>query len=625
MLKLNKKTILILFLTAAFCCLFLTPRCKKKQKTQVPSGALSEFGKYEGYSTAKYEEWVRTSQYIKMRDGVKLAVDIVRPAVDGKAVEEPLPCVWTHHRYHRAVLREGKIYSIVDRNSDLQLLVKHGYVVAAADVRGGGASYGRYIKTFSEEETRDAYEITEWLAAQPWCDGNIGMYGGSYLGITQFMTASQAPPHLKAIFPRVAAFDLFMLVREGGIYREGFINLWGDLTRQLDTEIPAAPVDEDPEGVMLKEAMAQHEDNWDVIPEARKIKFRDDPVWDAEYASTTPSTHIEAINESGIPVYFWGGWLDIYARDSFQWFVNLKTPKKLTVGAWPHGYWKEAISEERGRLVKIEQLRWFDYWLKGIDNGIMEEPPINYAVLHNPEKWSWHQASEWPLPESEARSYYFSKGKSGSIESVNDGILSAESPAEEEGYDSYKVDYTATTGDATRWHNGAGVDMNYPDMTENDRKGLTFTSFPLDEDVTVVGHPVVTLYITSDAPDGDFYAYLEEVDGQGFSHYISEGMLRASSRAVAPPPYDNLELPYHPITTIATQNISSDEPAELVFDLHPVSNVFDRGHRIRLTLTCADKGNTELYEMQLTPTIKLYRNIKYPSQVKLPIKIMFQK
>ena len=159
------------------------------------------------------------------------------------------------------------------------------------------------------------------------------MYGGSYLGITQFMAASQAPPHLKAIFPRVAAFDLFMLVREGGIYREGFINLWGELTRQLDTEIPAAPVDEDPEGIMLKEAMAQHEDNWNTIVEARKIKFRDDPVWKAEYAYITPSTHIEAINDSGIPVYFWGGWFDIYARDSFQWFVNLKTPKKLTVGA----------------------------------------------------------------------------------------------------------------------------------------------------------------------------------------------------------------------------------------------------------------------------------------------------
>jgi len=499
MFKLNQKTLFLPVFTAILCVLLITPACTKKQETQLPSGAVSEFGKYEGYSEARYEEWVRTSQYVMMRDGVKLAVDVVRPAVDGRAVEEPLPCVWTHHRYHRAVVRDGKAYSMVDRNSDLRLLVKHGYVVVAVDVRGGGASYGRYIKVFSEEETRDAYEITEWLAAQPWCDGNIGMYGGSYLGITQFMAASQAPPHLKAIFPHVAAFDLFMLVREGGIYREGFINLWGGLTRQLDVDVPAAPVDEDPEGVMLKEAMAQHQDNWDVIVEARKIKFRDDPLWNTEYMVVTPSTHIEAINESGIPVYIWGGWFDIYARDAFQWFVNLKTPKKLAVGAWPHDYWKEAIHEERGRLNRLEQLRWFDYWLKGIDNGIMEEPSINFAVLHNPEKWSWHQASHWPLPESEAVAYCFLEGKSGSVESVNDGILSVEAPAEEEGYDVYVVDYTATSGEATRWHNGAGVAMNYPDLTENDRKGLTFTTLPLDEEMTVIGHPVVTLYVTSES------------------------------------------------------------------------------------------------------------------------------
>lgn len=619
MRELNRKTKNILFFTTILCVLFMTPDCQKKQETQPPPGAVSEFGKYEGYSAPQYEEWMRTSQYLTMRDGVRLAVDVIRPAVDGKAVEGPLPCVWTHHRYHRAVVREGKIYSIVDRNRDLRLLVKYGYVIAAVDVRGGGASYGRYIKVFSEEETQDAYEITEWLAAQPWCDGNIGMYGGSYLGITQLMAASQAPPHLKAIFPKVAAFDLFMLVGEGGIYREGFINIWGSLTRQLDIEVPAAPVDEDTEGVMLKEAMAQHKDNWDVISEARKIKFRDDPLWGNEYAANTPSSYIEAINQSGIPVYIWGGWLDIYARDAFQLFVNLKTPKKLTVGAWPHGNWKEAINEERGRLLRIEQLRWFDYWLKGIDNGIMEEPPINYAVLHNPEKWSWHQASEWPQPESEARPYYFSDGKSGSVESVNDGILSVEAPAEGEGYDTYVVDYTTTTGEATRWHSGAGMEMNYPDLTENDSKGLTFTTLPLDEEVTVIGHPVVTLYVTSDASDGDFYAYLEEVDSQGYSHYITEGMLRASCRAVTDPPYDNLGLPFHLVSMNDIRNLSADKPAELIFDLHPVSNVFEGGHRIRLTVTCADKGNTELYKMEPTPTIKLYRSKEYPSWIQLPI------
>lgn len=619
MIKPNKKAILYLSFPAILWGLMFMPGCQKKQDAQPPPVTVSEFGKYEGYSTAKYEAWIRTSQYVTMRDGVKLAVDVVRPAVDGKAVEEPLPCVWTHHRYHRAVVREGKIYSMVDRNSDLRLLIRHGYVIAAVDVRGGGASFGRYVRTFSEEETRDAYEITEWLAAQPWCDGNIGMYGGSYLGITQLMAASQAPPHLKAIFPKVAAFDLFMLVGEGGIYREGFINLWGNLTRQLDLDIPAAPVDEDPDGVVLREAMALHKDNWDVIKDAKRIKYRDDPLWGEEYEVTMPSTHIKAINESGIPVYVWGGWFDIYARDAFQWFVNLKTPKKLTVGAWPHGFWREAIHEERNLLQRLEQLRWFDYWLKGIDNGIMEEPSINYAVLHNPEKWFWHKTNEWPLSESEDKAYYFRQGRSGSVESVNDGILGEEAAAEGEGYDTYTVDYSTTSGEATRWHSGAGAAMDYPDLTENGSKGLTFTTLPLIEEVTLVGHPVVTLFITSDASDGDFYVYLEEVDSQGYSHYLTEGILRASCRAVSEPPYDNLGLPYHPVFKSDTRKLSADEPAELVFDLHPVSNVFEKGNRIRVTVTCADIGNTELYRMEPTPTVKLYRSQKYPSHIQLPV------
>ena len=150
-----------------------------------------------------------------MRDGVHLAVDIVRPAVNGEPVGEPLPLVWTHARYHRAREEGGVVYSLVDRRAFLQLLVQHGYIVAAVDVRGSGASYGRYKGVYSEAETRDAYEMTEWFAAQPWCDGNVGMYGGSYLGMAQYMAASQAPPHLKAIFPSMAGFDLYSLFYTG--------------------------------------------------------------------------------------------------------------------------------------------------------------------------------------------------------------------------------------------------------------------------------------------------------------------------------------------------------------------------------------------------------------------------
>ena len=178
-------------------------------------GRISEFGRYEGYSEPRFDEWVKTSQYLEMRDGVKLAIDVVRPAVNGEPVDERFPVIWTHSRYHRSLRN-----SSVDPQPVLQRLVRHGYVYAAVGVRGSGASYGRYEGLFSPNETRDAYEIIDWLANQPWSDGNVGMYGGSYLGITQYMAASQQHPALKAIFPNVAVFDMYDLLYPGGVYRD---------------------------------------------------------------------------------------------------------------------------------------------------------------------------------------------------------------------------------------------------------------------------------------------------------------------------------------------------------------------------------------------------------------------
>lgn len=609
------------FLISVFCfsfsAVFLASGCVGNQPDR-PRQTGSEFGRYEKSSKPIYSERVRQSRYVVMRDGVKLAVDIVRPAVDGEPVAEPLPLIWTHHRYHRAALREGQIHSQVDDRSGLQLLSRHGYIIAAVDVRGGGASYGRYTGTFSSEETRDAYELTEWFAAQPWCDGNIGMYGGSYLGITQLMAASEAPPHLKAIFPQVAAFDLFSFVREGGIYREGFIKLWGDLTRRLDTEAPAVPVDEDEDGGMLREAARQHIDNWDVAREMEKIEYRDEEGVDA-VARDMPSAKIEAINASGIPIYASSGWYDIYTRDPFQMFVNFTNPIKVLMGPWPHGYWNDLISQERARVVDSERLRWFDYWLRGIDNGIMDEPPIHYAVIRTPgAEWTWRAAESWP-PPAEETAFYFHEGASGSVASVNDGRLLPAAPGGSDGDDAYTVDYSTTSGEQTRWHCGAGVELNYPDMTDNDRKALTYTSDVLSADVTVVGHPIVTLHVSSSVEDADFLVYLEEVDGTGVSRYITEGQIRASCRALGDPPYHNLGLPFHPVSRTTVKKLLPGEPVELIFDLLPVSNVFDAGHRIRITVAGADAGMARVKTFDPAPLLKVFRCGERASHIVLPV------
>jgi hypothetical protein len=567
-----------------------------------PAGRRSQPGKYEGYSQPLYNEWVKTSQYVTVRDGTKLALDIFRPAQNGQPVSTPLPVIWTHTRYHR----ERVVLSW------LQTVLKHGYVIAAVDVRGSGASYGTYQGPFSPEETRDAYDITEWLAVQPWSNGNIGMYGRSYLGITQYMAASTAPPHLKAIFPEMAAFDLYPFAYPGGVLHDDFLRRWGNLVKGLDAT--GAAVDEDTDRTMLREALQGHAANRGVFETVSPLNYRDsvDKATGARiFSVNNPASYLREVESSGVAVYHWVGWYDLYPRDALLWYSNLTNPQKIVIGPWSH--------EGNGSLdLAAEHLRWYDYWLKGIDNGIMSEAPIYYYTMGAGGKRGWHSAWQWPLPDEKPTPYYFDGEKSGSVKSVNDGTLSQALPAAAVGIDAYRVDYSTTTGTATRWTNGYGGPFAYPDMVPNDEKGLTYTSAPFTSELEVTGHPVVHLWVTSTARDGDFFVYLEDVAETGHSQYITEGTLRASHRALSTPPYDNLGLPYHRSNA---EDIAAlpEQPAELIFDLLPTSYSFDAGHRIRVTITCADKDNALTPELDPPPTIHLYREANHASYIVLPV------
>ncbi len=607
---------------------------------------VSEFGRYEGYTPEIFSEWVTASHYVTMRDGVKLAVDITRPARNGVAVDTALPVVWTHSRYHRKVpsaaamaasqdlgnLRPGEQPHVVapdsvppetgyvDAQRSLQQLVKHGYVVVTVGVRGSDVSYGRYQGLFSPAETRDAYDVMDWMTKQPWCDGNIGMFGGSYLGITQYMAASTKHPALKAIFPTVAAFSMYDVLYDGGVYRQNMIQHWGILTRFMDVAVTATPVDEDEMGRMAKEAVAQHADNWNVIEEYRKAPFRDHDTPDFAWSRGEPAELLSDINQSGVAAYHWGGWYDIFARDEMLWEANYTGPERVTMGPWSHAFTTDSVmAAQQAQYSSAEQFRWFDRWLKGIRNGVDTEPPIHYALMDDPGRWTWKSARAWPPAGVTDASYYFAGGPSGSVGSANDGLLVADSTGAK-GVDVYQVDPTTTTGTATRWDNAVGQGpMRYPDMAANDAKALTYTTAPLAKDVKVVGHPVVTLYVSSDQRDGDFYALLEEVDSTGHSRYVSEGMLRASHRKVSPAPWNNLGLPYHRSYREDLEPLTPGETVELAFDLEPTATVFNAGHRIRVTITGADTDNTEPAPVKGRPTITMRRGGAQASMIKLPV------
>lgn len=590
---------------------------------------ISKPGEYKGYSEAIYDETARVSLYITVRDGTRLAADIHRPAVNGKPVEEPLPLIWIHTRYHRAnFTEEGKVATYME-NPALRKILSHGYIIAVVDVRGSGASFGTRNGIFTPEEAQDTYDIVEWFAEQPWCDGNIGMYGGSYLGITQYIAAGMAPPHLKAVMPVFALFDLYDFAYPGGVCQDDFLNGWSDLVKRLDQEIPTPPVDSDPDAVLFKKALKEHMGSiypYDLVGSAPYRDSVSEKVSSQIYKEWNPCAYLEGLNKSNVAVYTVAGWYDMWPKDALLWFQNIKRPQKLIITPWSHSMgsegWKKAITPLIGYDFEFsmtsEGLRWYDYWLKGIDNGIMDEPPIYYFTIGKEENEAWSFAQTWPLPETENKEFYFREGPSGSIDSSNDGILNTQAPLSS-GEDLYTVDYTTTSGEKNRWTDGRGEGFWYGDMSLNDKKALTYTTDPLEQDLVVTGHPVASLWISSTAEDGDFFVYLEEVDSKGYSHYITEGVLRASHRKISEPPFDYIGLPYHRSYKEDVKPLPKASPVELVFDLLPLSNVFDAGNRIRVTITSADQLNFKTPERDPAPQVTVFRSNEFPSGISLPI------
>ncbi len=561
-----------------------------------------------------YVGWVRQSLYFTVRDGTRLAADIYRPCrQEGEPTSELLPVLWAHDRYRRAYTCDGGLRTLLDRSSWLRAVILSGYVVGVVDVRGGGASQGKSSGPFGHDETADAYDITEWFAAQPWSSGAVGMFGRSYLGISQYTAASTAPPHLKAIFPEMALFDLYSFVYPGGVFRSDYQE-WVRRVREMDRDPGVAPVEGDADRALLHQAQREHQGNVDPFALFARLPCRDskdDSTGAMPHLTHSPSTYLPRYRDSSVAVYHLAGWFDMWPRDALLWYHNLGNPQKIVLGPWSH-------DQEHGIDLAEEHLRWYDYWLKGIENGVRDEPPIRYFVIGAPPGQQWRSAWRWPVRGTQMESYYFHDGQSGSVDSVNDGSLGRTLPASDPAADCYRVDYSTTTGRANRWTNGYGGPFGYPDMTGNDRKGLTYTTAPLPSNLEVTGHPVVYLWVSCSARDSDFFVYLEEVDRTGFSKYVTEGTLRASHRALAEPPWPYLGLPYHRCFKEDLADLP-DGPAELVFDLHPTSRLFPAGSRIRVTLTCADRDNLLTPELPGPPEVRVHRDAAHPSRIVLPI------
>ncbi|MGH9755976.1 MAG: CocE/NonD family hydrolase, partial [Blastocatellia bacterium] len=430
---------------------------------------------------------------------------------------------------------------------------------------------------------------------------------------------------VKAVAPQFSLFDAYPdIVFPGGIHQTWFTKLWGKVVSDMDRNVISElapkgivgvrPVDEDADRRMLARAFSEHTTNIDIAAEMPHITFRDDRApanWTLNEVS--PFTYLRELTSSGAAIYSYSGWYDGgYPRAAIARFLTVRNPgSRLVIGPWNHGgafYFSPSLGRRNSSFAHTKELlRFFERHLKGIKTSIVDEAPIHYYTMGE-EKW--HAASVWPLPRTQVRTWFFGSDKT----------LGKTSQKGKSGDDAYKVDYSTGTGNQSRWNTlVGGGPVDYPDRAAEDGKLLTYTSAPLEHDLEVTGHPVVRLFVSSTATDGQFFVYLEEVDQQGRVRYVTEGQLRAINRKVsnARPPYKTFG-PYHTFLQRDARPLIPGRVAELSFDLLPTSNLFRKGRRIRVAIAGADKDHFEPPTGD-PPTIRVYRGGVHASRIDLPI------
>jgi predicted acyl esterase len=561
---------------------------------------VSKPGQYKGYSDAVYANgFALSSQYVEVRDGTKLAVDLYRPKKeDGSVVDTPLPVVWMHTPYNRRYFSSattGRGLAGETYPGAAARLIEYGYVVAIADFRGVYASYGTNVAynrgEWIDAAHWDAYDITEWLAVQPWSTGKVGMWGCSATGGSQLQAASTAPPHLKAIFPMSCEFDVYPFGVFGGVSApKGTPTSAPPMpTSAADRDPMAEPVDGDADKSQLTAAIAQHATG---IENVGYAPFRDstaENVPEQWWIKSSPHTYLEQIKASGVAIYLAANWDEATTKyGAFFTFNNVMNPVKLLVGPGTHCAWF-SVQNETGFDIATEELRFFDYWLKGIENGVMSEPPVYYYTYNASADKMWKSSDKWPLMRERRTSYYLGGSKT----------LGIVPPSGVDTRDEIKVDYDTT-----------------PDNILE--KGLVYESPDLSVDIQITGHPTVDLWVSSTATDGDFVATLQDVAPDGTAKsYNTYGRLRASLRKEDTAPYNNLNLPWHRGNAEDAVPLVANEPTQIKFDLLPLSMIFRKNHRIRLVLTFSAGKATP--PVDPVPMITLYRDAMHRSVISLPV------
>lgn len=545
-------------------------------------------------SQPKYGMKVQRGVQMTARDGTRLACDVYLPDEPGR-----YPALLSYSHYgkdlQRVTAKRAPLNPLIGNGGleagDSAYFVSRGYAHVIADARGSGDSAGEYCYQGPKEQ-QDGYDIIEWMAAQPWCDGNCGMLGMSYFAVIQYMVAAQQPPHLKAIAPYEALTDRYrQSVYHGGVLNEGFWHQWWghvcvDGMRPLSYDR------------LSEEEIARRVARLMESPEVRRSAYlhiqlkypRKNPLlfdWLLEpfdgpfYWERSPYRMFERIR---IPTFLatrWTSWA-VHLAGAFEAYAGIDAPKKLL------------LMETESRLGPLRPwtdhhdliLRWYDHWLKDNDTGFMDEPPIRLLIKGRNE---YRDEYEWPLARTRWTKMFLGPN----------GTLAAVKP-EQEGTASFDND---------------------PDLPPNQHApGVVFCSAPLDTAMELTGPVALYLNACLDQPDATWIVTLRDVAPDGSSRTVTKGWLRASQRELDA----GKSRPHQPYQKhLRREVLEPGRSYEYAIEIRETSNVFLPGHRIALDIKGQDTAAEDPIWVHTCNAIRTRHTVqfggKFDSYLLLPV------
>ncbi|HEY6305160.1 MAG TPA: CocE/NonD family hydrolase [Candidatus Angelobacter sp.] len=569
-------------------------------------------------STPKYEVQVDRGVSVPMRDGIKLSADVYRPQGVEKA---PIILVRTPYKKEMAEL-QARFYA------------RRGYVYAVEDCRGRFGSGGVWEPFVNE--AKDGYDSIEWLAKQPYANGKVGMIGGSYVGWVQWWAAGEHPPHLVTIIPNVSPPDPFYNIP----YEYGAFFLWGAiwwadiLESQATADISGvalSKIGEKKYSKLLRELP--------VVELDKSVLGKENPYWRKwiehpnNDAYWQPADFLDRLKDVNIPVFHQSGWFDgdgIGTKLSYLRMESYKHPnQKLTLGPWGHTDTAARKIGDRdfteSAIVDLQRdyLRWFDHWLKGVDNGIDKEPLVSLFVMGSNK---WLHGQTYPLEITRPQKLYLASAGQANTEK-GDGKLTFEMPPAGAVPDRYTYDpgdptpapgfYEESEENEKKVRSAEERKKDAKDyhhkLTQERKDILVYQTDVLTKPLTFAGPLSAVLYASSSARDTDWFVSLMEVDEKGDIFPLVNGKIRARFRKSMHTP----------------ELLKPNEVYEYTLDLWHTGITIPAGSRLRVEVSSAEfplfsrnlntGGHNETETKYVTAQQTIFHSQKYPSHILLPV------